>query len=495
MGPFLQDADKHLFDAIIVVDASRWSRDNRKSKEGLDVFRNNGIRFFVGTSEYDLFNPEHIFILGMSAEIGEFQARQQTLKSITNRIERAKQGIPSTGRLPYGRKYDRKTKQWSIDTEAQQKIQWAAEHYIAGESLRKIATTLGMNQTHLWKALTIRSGDEWPISFSVKKLNIDETIILKVPSLLPPETIAAIKQKAVGNKTYTHGQLKNLYLLGRVVLCAECGNAMFGQTNQHNRYYRHPRGNKNSCNPGLWIPAEELEQAAIVQLFAMFGNPDILKTAVERATPNDERIEELKKKLISICKNIKTIITKKDRVIDAVAEGLLAKDNIKNKMDKLLIQEEALISEKVKIQSQLDALPHYKRQLSELGKRFKQIAALNCSHDPENLSKMTFDEKRQLVQMAFAGRDINGKRLGVYVKKSNEGQWSYEIRGIIHTTYINTEPACSGELPMTESEAQVILGVDTEYSDFKPLDALSNSVTKNPLHRGWSLPRRSAAAR
>jgi site-specific DNA recombinase len=73
----LADASKGIFDAIIVADASRWSRDNRKSKEGLQIFRDNGIRFFVGTSEYDLFNPEHTFFLGMAAEFGEFQARQQ----------------------------------------------------------------------------------------------------------------------------------------------------------------------------------------------------------------------------------------------------------------------------------------------------------------------------------------------------------------------------------------------------------------------------------
>ena len=33
--------------------------------------------------EYDLFNPEHKFYLGISAEIGGLQARYQTLKSIT----------------------------------------------------------------------------------------------------------------------------------------------------------------------------------------------------------------------------------------------------------------------------------------------------------------------------------------------------------------------------------------------------------------------------
>ena len=104
----LQDAAKGLFDAIICCDASRWSRDNAKSKAGLEILKANGIRFFIGTMEYDLYDPAQNLFLGMSAEIGEFQARQQALKSIQNRIKRAQRGIPSVGRLPYGRIYNRK---------------------------------------------------------------------------------------------------------------------------------------------------------------------------------------------------------------------------------------------------------------------------------------------------------------------------------------------------------------------------------------------------
>jgi site-specific DNA recombinase len=57
LSKLLEDSAKGKFDAVIVCDASRWSRDNRKSKEGLQILRNNGVKFFVGTMEYDLFNP------------------------------------------------------------------------------------------------------------------------------------------------------------------------------------------------------------------------------------------------------------------------------------------------------------------------------------------------------------------------------------------------------------------------------------------------------
>src|SRR5689334_4048674 len=61
----IADAVKGKFDAVIVAYPDRWSRDNAKSKEGLAAFRKHGIRFFVGTMEMDLFDPQYRFILGM----------------------------------------------------------------------------------------------------------------------------------------------------------------------------------------------------------------------------------------------------------------------------------------------------------------------------------------------------------------------------------------------------------------------------------------------
>ena len=57
LDQLLEDSSKSLFDAVIVCDATRWSRDNRKSKDGLDKLKDNGIRFFIGTMEMDLFEP------------------------------------------------------------------------------------------------------------------------------------------------------------------------------------------------------------------------------------------------------------------------------------------------------------------------------------------------------------------------------------------------------------------------------------------------------
>ncbi|MBE9546921.1 MAG: recombinase family protein [Proteobacteria bacterium] len=107
LNELIQDAQHQKFDAVMVADMSRWSRDNRKSKKHLDILKHHNIRFYVGTREFNLYEPLPSFMLGMGIEVAEFFAKEQAYKSIINRIERAKKGYPSCGRRPFGRTFDK----------------------------------------------------------------------------------------------------------------------------------------------------------------------------------------------------------------------------------------------------------------------------------------------------------------------------------------------------------------------------------------------------
>jgi site-specific DNA recombinase len=76
----LNDTEKNRFDAVIVYDVSRWSRDSQKSKGGLDILRKNGIRFFEGSRELDLYKSMDKMYIGMSTEMSEFFAGLQKEK-------------------------------------------------------------------------------------------------------------------------------------------------------------------------------------------------------------------------------------------------------------------------------------------------------------------------------------------------------------------------------------------------------------------------------
>src|SRR5262249_31430467 len=154
----------------------------------------------------------HCLVLGMSAEIGEFLARNQAKKSLNNRIHRARRGCPTCGLLPFGRTFDDKTETWGVDPKKQAMVEDAARRYLAGESLPRLAKEPGINPAARWQVLTCRCGDEWVQEFESKKLNIHETVITKVPRLLDEETIIAVRIRAELNKTRNYSKTTQPHL-------------------------------------------------------------------------------------------------------------------------------------------------------------------------------------------------------------------------------------------------------------------------------------------
>jgi DNA invertase Pin-like site-specific DNA recombinase len=447
----LTDSGKGIFDAVICCDASRWSRDNLKSKEGLKILRDNGIRFFVSTMEYDLYNPEHSFYLGVSAEIGELQARQQARKSIINRIERAKQGMNASGALPYGRTFDVKTKTWGIDQEKKQIIEKCAERYLEGESFKDIAKTYNMDFSNLWSILNRHCGDTWECRFKYE--NIDETVIMKIPRLLDDKTIKAIHRQGLAKRCWNHGSIKNKYLLGRMIFCANCGYTMTGYTSiSGRRYYRHARIREQKCYRPKFVYALELENSVLIHLITTIGDKDRIKQAIEQATPDLTKVEALTKEQTDLANELKRIEVQKEKIIDAVVEGKFTDAEVNNKMEKLRTREGSIHTRIDKIKEELNSIPDPDK-IKHLSTLAIHIMSDVIRRRPQDVFKKSYVWKRKLVESAFAGTDINGKRLGVYVNKT-EGGWSFEIRGTLESTILS--------LPLSDEYLENAFGVDTE---------------------------------
>jgi len=468
----LKDCARDKFDAVIVYDASRWSRDTYKHEEALRILRKNKIRFFVGTIEQDLFDPTQEVILNTQVNFAQYQAKLQKLKSITSRINRAKRGMPATGKLPYGRIFNQKTGEWSIDKAKQKKIRWAAERYLAGDSIPRIASTLGMNAASLWKTLNHRSGTKWLTRFEVKELNINETVTLTVPPLLDEKTIAAIHEQARANKTYNHGEIKYRYLLSRMIFCAKCGYTMFGQMNHGTkRYYRHARHRKKDCRLQKFLPADLIENSVLIHLVRTLGDVERLRKAVEKATPNAAKIEELLHEQTQLKRETKKVTAQKERIVDAVAEGTLSSDEVKSKMEKLRTREEALLQRATTIEAQLENAPDPAKvkKLSQLG--LQVLKAATKAH-PEDIFTKPYEWKRKLVEHAFGGKDTKRERLGVYIEETGDPKqpWKFEIRGVLEKTLLG--------LPLDDEYLEDAFRLDPEYQDMQArLKEIRSAIT------------------
>jgi DNA invertase Pin-like site-specific DNA recombinase len=365
----LADAAEGKFDAVIVNRNDRWSRENAKNEEGLEVFRQHKVRFFVSLMEMNLFDPYTCAILAMNAVFGQLTAAISNLASLKTKIKRAGDGKPSCGKLPYGRTYDKKTEgltvaqRWGIDKKKQALIRDVAERYLAGESMPKLARELGTHRGNLNKLLRDQCGDTWNIVFRSKRFNIHEPVTVKVPALLDKDTIKAVRAKLKANRTFDHKPANRRYdyLLSGKVFCAGCGYHMFGQTNtvDNNSYYIHCKMNtgerKEPCSVCTqlggrkpWVPAPRLEELVLVDLFEMFGNPAAIEKAVKAAVPDCDkaliRKAKIEADLAGIDKARNRILgqIEKDTITDAQAEGKLK--DLKNRETDLRAELETLVA-------------------------------------------------------------------------------------------------------------------------------------------------------
>jgi site-specific DNA recombinase len=451
LDALLNDSSKDLFDAVIVYDPSRWSRDNLKSEEGLRILKKNGIKFFTGPVEIDLFDPNQEYYLATSVASAQLHAKQQALKSILSKKARLKQNIPAVGKMPYGRTFNKRTKEWGIDKDKQKKVQEAAKMFIENVPVSTISKRTGIEIVHLYKLFRNSCGDEWVVDFKPKLFpNLAEKITVKIPPLLPEKTIKAIHKKIEYNRTLHHGKIRHEYLLSRMIFCEECGYSLSGTTIRKKgrkdlRYYKHFKmsGKKEiNCKSFSHIRAELIEDAVMRDIFESFGDVKKREEMMKKASTDWKEAKGLENDIKRFNKELANINRRKKRLINAVEDGTFESSDIKERM-KELKEKEGLI--KVDIQVAKAKLDQFISE-EEIKKAAKGVTAQKDYVGPSEeaaekmidwvyfgtearLEEMTFEQKKELLQLLFMGKSIDGQRYGVYVKKGKKGKWHYRVRG------------------------------------------------------------------
>lgn len=443
----LDDAGKKrkLFNCVIVCDPSRWSRDNVANETGLDTLQQNGIRFFVLGMEFNLFDPMHRFMLSSQASLNRLTTSLRKQKSVMSCIERAKRiGAPTGGRPPFGRIWDKETQSWSVDEKKKAMIVDVANRYLANESLPKLALEYAINHSFLHKTLTQRSGPTYSITWDIPDLNIQEEVEISIPPLLPAKTIIAIRRKAEANRTYLHGQPKYKYLLSGYVFCTECGYSMFGQSNrQTTLYYRHPRGTQCSIRPAPFVRADQLEEAVLRNLFETFGNKKGMERAIEEAFPDHEKIQACREQLAKLEDDLVSVQKSRSRILNLIGRDSITEDQAADQLEELNRRETVLTEKVEQLAAMLGHAPtpeSIKETAEEVARRFKRprVSARRwiVRRDANVWERMTWEDKRALIELVFDGLSADGKPMGVYIEQI-EGQthyrqkkWAFTLRGI-----------------------------------------------------------------
>ena len=240
LDEILNDAGKKMWDAIMVYDLSRLTRDPVRSKIILATLKKHNIHLYVQTQHWSLDNPENAFLVGLMSEVNAFQVAIQVQKSLESKIELAKKGWLVVGRPPFGRKLKHtdhsKPPVWILDEEKLEFAQRIYDLYINQDIyIDKIGKMLSMEPSSLFRIIKDKSVLVQTFNWKGEKIEI----LTPVPPLFTKDQHEQIRARLRQNKR--NNSKKNDYLLSGLVKCKNCGYTYIGITTNlgKNSYYRH----------------------------------------------------------------------------------------------------------------------------------------------------------------------------------------------------------------------------------------------------------------
>jgi site-specific DNA recombinase len=429
LDKLLDDSGKGLFDALMVSDVSRWSRNNLKSEQGLETLRRNGIRFFDLVTEIDLFNPDELIVLQLKVNIHSYSALQLAKKSLLNKIARAERGIPVIN-LPWGRTYDKAKGQWKVDPVKQARMEKACKDYLEGRNYELVAKELGVSRCYMYYLFQNKLGDELDIRFKSRKFPIEKTVRVGMPRLVSKELEAAVKARIAHNRRVRPGTRKNYYLLKGMIRCANCGRSLLGHTikNKGDRkayhYYKHPG---EGCKSFNYAPGLPIEDAVIAELFAHFGDKPKLEKAIKRANSKMSERPKLEKQIQSREKELTKIQRQEQKLVKAIMNETLPEAIVKKEMAGLQERMELINKEMAQIREKMEGIPA-PAKVSELALRVEQ----SYLKSDTRLQEMTLEDKRNLLEAIFVNRKAYmDQESGVFIMRRPDGRWYFEVRGTL----------------------------------------------------------------
>ena len=435
----LRDAGTGVFNAVIVDDVSRWSRDTLRAQEGLAILRKNAIRFFVGSVEYDQNMPEPKFFLDMMTSVSQLYASLNSFKAMINKVERAKRGWPTSGKIPYGRRlindHDRKSgfAQWEMIPEKQKEVLWLYDLYVNKKhGFNKICKITGIHHSTVRAILLLQSGDTWRRRFRIR--NKVEHVETEIPPLLDKAQIEAVRRQTKANHQFR--ELKYTYPLAHFVRCAECGATLHGQVQAGGKkYYVHDKAtrDRHHCNGLKSVRAEWVDSNVFAQIGKMLSDSEYVIQAIHRVTAvGEETKARLEGELDNYRKRQGKLKKRRERLLDAIMDGAVLKEEAAEKLADLRQTISGLDGGIADIERDLR---NYDVEIpKDVVERANQLLFAVTGMNGNAVAVWSDQEKVKIAKYFFG--ESNSK-LGVFIRAVEHPRigkfYEYEIRGVLGT--------------------------------------------------------------
>ena len=353
----LEDAQKGLFDVVVVHKMDRFSRD---VYDALDVQRKLAIYGVRIESVIERFEetPEGQLQKVIQLGVGQYYSQNLAREVVKGLKENAYKAMHNGGIPPYGFDVDPETKKYLINEQEAEAIRIIFSKVIQGWSYRELAEYLNLlgYRTKIGNKFSATSSfydiltnpkykGEYVFNRSVSKpkqlgmkrshrKNKNEEEIIRIPNGIPAiidEETFELVQKLLKQRRRSKGQhkAKEVYLLTGLVECAECGSAYHGSSRIGGRNkqkyvsYRCSKRKKleNPCKCKE-INKTLLDEFVVHQLYTTLLTQTNLKQLLEEVNVKlKQKYEDMDQDLPQLQQQLDDVNQKISNLVQAIAMG------------------------------------------------------------------------------------------------------------------------------------------------------------------------------
>ena len=353
----LEDAQKGMFDVVVVHKMDRFSRD---VYDALDVQRKLAIYGVRIESVIERFEetPEGQLQKVIQLGVGQYYSQNLAREVVKGLKENAYKAMHNGGIPPYGFDVDPETKKYLINEKEAEAIRIIFSKVIQGWSYRELAEYLNLlgYRTKIGNKFSATSSfydiltnpkykGEYVFNRSVSKpkqigmkrshrKNKNEEEIIRIPNGIPAiidEETFELVQKLLKQRRRSKGQhkAKEVYLLTGLVECAECGSAYHGSSRIGGRNkqkyvsYRCSKRKKleNPCKCKE-INKSLLDQFVVNQLYTTLLNQTNLEQLLKEVNVKlKQKYEDMDQDLPQLKQQLDEVNQKISNLVQAIAMG------------------------------------------------------------------------------------------------------------------------------------------------------------------------------
>lgn len=356
------------FDAILVLELSRLSRNGLISETVLQYCQDYNKPIITPEKLYDLANNDHDVL---TFRFGSLIASQEHAligkRSKSNKIQMAKEGYHISGNVPFGYLRNPSTKKLEVDNEAAQTIRYIFELHLKGLGSYKIRDRLNaegyksakgkhFNLSSIKRIIRNPVYKGWIVFNDRKKVKKNGKFIYEiVDSIICKNAHPAIIDTMAwdrANKNSEERKVKQVVsrekpaikagvsLLKDLIYCSQCGRKMTIRKDYKSKIYtlkkcEYLNENGEKCkNAGIKL--EHVERNVMLHLQTY---KTVLKDALETLGAKKSQLiiedDEQLNRLAKLEKHLKELEIQNKRLLDLALTGIFTNEELKEKKQKL----------------------------------------------------------------------------------------------------------------------------------------------------------------